>query len=222
MSITAPHEPEASGQEASTPPLGLLLEGSSGQLPSGSTIGRFVGNLYRRLQALWTRRVVEGMLLKRQAEKFYLIMGGHIYFQTLSAAVEFDLFSILSKHKRLTRSEIARILDIDEKPARILLLGCTSLGLLRKSGSTYSNSRLAEQLLIKDAPASIIPVIRWQNHINYRPMQSFFEAIKSNTNLGLNVYDGEEDTLYGRLTHDPRLELIFQDAMQGISVQANK
>lgn len=217
MSITALPEPETSA-----PPQDFLLEGSDGQMPGGSRIGRFVGKLGRRLQALWVSRVVEGVLLKRQFEKFYLIMGGHIYFQTLSAAVEFDLFGILSKHKRLTRSEIARILDIDEKPARILLLGCTSLGLLRKSGATYSNSRLAERLLVRDAPANIISVIRWQNHINYRPMQRFFEAIKSNTNLGLDEFEGKEDTLYGRLTHDPTLERIFQDAMQSISVQANK
>ncbi len=156
-----------------------------------------------------------------QWQSLYRIMGGHIYFQTLSAAVRLDLFGVLKEHGPLTRSEIANCLDIAEKPARILLLGCTALNLLKKSGDRYENTDLANALLVRSVPGNIVSIIEWQHFINYRPMFYFYEALKSNRNVGLQVFDGEESTLYERLTHHPELEEIFQNAMEAISVQAN-
>ena len=184
---------------------------------TGLSIIKRIGGLIT-LNAL---RFFEGCLLKRQIEKLYLVMGGHIFFETLSAAVEFDLFTQLSKHPGMTRSQIASALGAEEKPIRILLLGCVSLGLIHKKGNAYYNSRLANRLLVSDNPKNIIAVIRWQHHINYKPMHAFYDAIKANTNVGLKEFSGDEPFLYGRLTHHPDLELIFQQAMQGISVQAN-
>jgi SAM-dependent methyltransferase len=178
--------------------------------------GRVLTNAWNRWCSLWTTHVVEGLLLRRQIEKFYLIMSGHIYFETLSAAVEFDLFGLLSKHRRLSCTEIANHLGIAEKPARILLLGCTALGLLRKRGAMYSNSRI-----VPGSPGNVVSIVQWQHHINYRPMHCFYDAIKANRNVGLDELAGNEGTLYERLAHNPRLEAIFQQAMEGISVQAN-
>ncbi len=187
-----------------------------------SKILRLVGGLFRQAQLVFTTQLVERIILKRQKERLFLVLGGHIFFQTLSAAVQLDLFSWLHKQKRRSRSQIMEHFQIDEKPARILLLGCTALGLLRKTGDEYSNSWLADKLFVKDAPGNLIPVVLWQHHINYRSMWSFFDAIESNTNMGLAEFLGEERTLYGRLAHDRRLEKIFQDAMETISVQANQ
>ncbi|HUT92113.1 MAG TPA: methyltransferase [Thermoguttaceae bacterium] len=177
---------------------------------------------WRRVQLFFRTRVVEGVLMRRQAERFYLILGGHINFQTLSAAVRLDLFGLLKKHRGLTCAEIARHLSVEEKPARILLLGCTALGLLRKSGTRYYNRRLAQRLLVRDAPENVVAIVEWQHHINYRAMHSFYDAIKANRNVGLDEFDGNENTLYERLAHDPKREQIFQDAMEAISVQANR
>lgn len=154
-------------------------------------------------------------------DKLYRIMGGAIFFQTLSAAVQFDLFGLLKKQGKLTLAEIARHLKIEEQPARILLLGCTTLELLHRSGATYSNSEMAERLLVRDEPDSLVPIIEWQHFINYRAMYWFHDSIKSNRNLGLNAFEGDEGTLYERLAHEPKLEKIFQDAMEAISVHAN-
>ena len=163
----------------------------------------------------------EQAALRESWERLYLVLGGHIYFQTLSAAIRLDLFTLLSKHGSLTRSQIAAKLGIQEKPARILLLGCTSLGLLRKTGDKYANSPAAQELLVRDNPGNIIAVIEWQHFINYRAMHHFHDAIRANRNVGLSEFAGNENTLYGRLTHHPELERIFQNAMQAISVQAN-
>ena len=154
-------------------------------------------------------------------DRLYLVLGGHIFFQTLSAAVQLDLFTLLSRRPRLGRSQIASLLGIKEKPARILLLGCTALGLLRKIGPTYSNSRMAEKYLVRDRPGNLVPIVKWQHLINYKAMYAFHDAIQANRNVGLDAFEGTEPTLYERLAHRPEAEKVFQNAMETISLQAN-
>src|SRR5215475_11766860 len=108
------------------------------------------------LERLWDRYVtlpvtrwVEGVLLRRQFERLYLVFGGHIFFQTLRTAVQLDLFSLLAKKGPMSREQIASRLGIHDQPARIVILGLTVVGLLRKRGKLYSNSRLAEVLLVE-------------------------------------------------------------------------
>ena len=179
------------------------------------------GHPLRRISNWIQLHLIEHGLLRRQFERIYLILGGHIFFQTLSSAIELDLFSLLETRQQLTLEEIATALKCDEQPIRILLLGCTSLRLLRKRGRYYSNTMLSSRLFVRSAPQNIIDVVRWQHHINYRAMAHFEEAIRANSNVGLREFSGNERTLYERLAHDERLEQIFQDAMQSISVQAN-
>ncbi|MGI8431553.1 MAG: methyltransferase [Chthoniobacterales bacterium] len=170
----------------------------------------------------WIQRyLIERVLLGRANRQMALIVGGHIFFQTLSAALELDLFSLLHQHKRMTRAKIAQALSCAEQPIRILLLGCTTLGLLRKRGRSYSNTMLSRLLLVRSSPKNIIDIVRWQHHINYRAMFHFADAIRANSNVGLEEFSGTESTLYERLAHDEPREQIFQDAMESISVQAN-
>jgi precorrin-6B methylase 2 len=182
---------------------------------------KLAGHPLRWMSNWIQRHLIEHLLLRRSNERMYLILGGHIFFQTLSAAVELDLFSLLHKHKRMTREQIARALSCAEQPIRILLLGCTTLGLLRKRGPSYCNTFLSRRLFVRSAPKNIVDVVRWQHHINYRAMFHFAEAIRANSNVGLQEFAGAEATLYERLARDERLERIFQDAMESISVQAN-
>ena len=182
-------------------------------------MGRIV---LRKSISSWVMRMVERLFLRRMFFQTYLVMGGHIYFQTLSAAVQFDLFTLLARKGRLSRSQIASDLGLEEKPARIVLLGCTSLGLLKKHrDGTYSNTFLSRRLLNGERRDNILPIIKWQHFINYRAMFHFAEALKSNANVGLREITGQGQTLYERLSSHPDLERIFQDAMQSISVQAN-
>jgi cyclopropane fatty-acyl-phospholipid synthase-like methyltransferase len=168
-----------------------------------------------------TKPFTEDASLQQAWDRLFLVLGGHIYFQTLSAAVRLDLFTLLAQRGELTRAEIAAALGVQEKPIRILLLGCSALGLLRKSGDRYSNGALAGQLLVRNAPGNITAVVEWQHFINYKAMYHFHDAIRENKNVGLKEFDGDEKTLYERLVHHPDLETIFQNAMQAISVQAN-
>jgi precorrin-6B methylase 2 len=165
--------------------------------------------------------LVEDLLFQEDMERFWLILGGHIFFQTLRAAVKLDLFSLLSREGGLTRPEIAKRLGIQEKPARILLLGCAALKLVRKEGPRYINSPIAEILLTRHSPKNCTSFIELEHHVIYKAMHNFHDAIKANENVGLREFKGAEPTLYQRLVHYPDLEKIFQDAMEEISVQAN-
>lgn len=160
---------------------------------------------------------------QKELDNFLMIFGGHILFQTLYAAVEFDLFTKLSEHKRLSLSEICELLDIHKQPARILLLGLVSTGLLKKSEEGfYSNSPTAEMGLTRHSPKNLISYVKLQHHVMYKGMFHFFDSLKAYRNIGLQEFDGIEPTLYQRLGHDPKVKQIFQDAMHELSVNANK
>lgn len=160
---------------------------------------------------------------QKDIDNFLKIFGGHILFQTLYAAVEFDLFTKLSEHKKLDISRITKLLNIEKQPARILLLGLVSSGILQKDAeSFYSNTPAAEILLTTHSPGNVISYVRLQYHVMYKGMFHFVEALKTYKNVGLQEFPGNEPTLYQRLGHTPEIKQIFQDAMHELSVHANQ
>jgi len=189
---------------------------SNGSEPQGA-----FGRLWDRYVELPVTRFVEGVLLRRQAERLYLVFGGHIFFQTLRTAVQLGLFSLLAKEGPLTRQEIATRLGIAEQPARIVVLGLTVTGMLRKRGNRYSNSYLARILLDQDSPRKITAYVELQHRAMYKGLFWMLDAVREYRNVGLKEFGGDEPTLYQRLAHDPEVEQIFQEAMQELSVQAN-
>ncbi|BBY43572.1 methyltransferase [Mycolicibacterium celeriflavum] len=142
---------------------------------------------------------------------------GMYYFQFLASAVELDLFTLLSRSPGLTRDEVAEHLKLENQPARILLLGCSAVGLLRKEGDRYFNTSGAERFFSKAHPANMVPAVRMANHIQYRPMARFAEALKANTNVGLQEIPGSASNLYMRLAENPPLEKIFHEMMSLVS-----
>lgn len=190
---------------------------------SSNSIGRQspVQRMWDRYVTLPCTRFVEGIILRRQVERLYLVFGGHIFFQTLRTAVQLDLFTLLAKEGPLTRQEIAARLHIDEQPARIVVLGLVVTGLLRKRGTRYSNSHLAGILFVKDSPRKITAYVELQHRAMYKGLYWMLESVREYRNVGIREFPGDEPTLYQRLAHDPEVERIFQDAMQELSVQAN-
>jgi SAM-dependent methyltransferase len=174
-----------------------------------------------RFVSLPLRRFVEGILQRRQLERLYLVFGGHIFFQTLRTAVQLDLFTLLAQMGPLTRDEIAVRLRIAAQPTRIVVLGLTVTGLLRKRGDRYSNSHLAKILFVKDSPRKITSYVELQHRAMYKGLYWMLDAVREYKNIGIKEFAGTEATLYQRLAHDPELERIFQEAMQELSVQAN-
>ena len=71
------------------------------------------------------------------------IATGHYKAKVLFVATNLGIFTILSK-KPKTLEKLAKQLNIDERPARMLLNACVAINLLKKRGNLYSNTRTAE------------------------------------------------------------------------------
>ncbi|WP_167546891.1 methyltransferase [Stieleria maiorica] len=155
-------------------------------------------------------------------DRLMLIGQGHAAFQLLWAGAELDLFSKLSKTPGLTVDQIASELDLKAQPARILLVGLTALGLLKKQGDGYSNADVSEEHLVRDKEDNILGVLGWQNHICYPGLADFLPSLKEGKNVGLRHFPGDGNTLYQRLQNHPEIEKVFQDAMSSLSRQANR
>jgi hypothetical protein len=178
-------------------------------------------NLTDRIR-LWLTIAGE-TLLRRRIDRFRLVLGGHIYFQTLSAAVQLDLFSLLDENGPMTEQQLCSKLGIAEQPCRILLLGLASIELIqRDNAGIYRNTYVATKYFARSSNRNLINIVKWQHFINYKAMYHFHDALLSGKNVGLKEFPGEEPYLYGRLAHQPPLEKIFQDAMEEISRQASE
>ena len=169
------------------------------------------------------RNIIEQIVLKFlkfRRERFWNVLGGHIYFQTLVTGVEIGLFELLHKEKSLTQQEIAEKLSIQIKPIKIILLGLVATKLLEKKRDHYSLSCISRRCFVANSPHNILSILKWQKYINYRAMFHLTESVRENRNVGLKEFNGNENTLYERLEHHPDLNKIFQDAMQDISKQS--
>jgi len=155
-------------------------------------------------------------------ERLILIAGGHSAFQLLWAGVDLGLFDLLSNEPDIDLDQLAGRLRLARYPARVLLVGLTALGLVRKDGDRYRNAGLTEQMLVRHKPGSVAPILGWQAHIVYPGLLEFVASLKQGRNLGLERFPGGGTTLYERLRSHPGLERIFQDAMAALSMQANR
>lgn len=154
-------------------------------------------------------------------DSFFLIFAGHSAFQLLWAGVELGLYDLLSKNPESAFDDISHALHLEPQPTRVLLTGLTALRVIKKNNEKYTNAILIEQMLVSEKPNSFAPVLGWQRYIVYEGLIDFVESLKKNSNVGLNRFPGQGNTLYERLASDPFRERVFQDAMSALSHQAN-
>ena len=195
---------------------GKMRHALTNQSRSRRTTMKFIDRL-----RLWATLAGE-VLFRRRIDRFRLVLGGHIYFQTLSAAVQLDVFSVLDERGPQTPAQLQSLLQLQEQPCRILMLGLCAIELIGQRNGRYVNSRVATKYFSRRSKRNLINIVKWQHFINYKAMFHFADALRSGTNLGLQEFAGNEPYLYGRLTHQPPLEKIFQDAMEEISRQASE
>lgn len=176
---------------------------------------------YKKLRLLIEKLFVS----EAEKKQFLIIFGGHIFFQTVYAALKLDVFTLLADHKKMTLEEIASALNIEHKPARILMMGLVTIDIVKKKGQYYYNSRIASARLNRKSPRNLIRYFDMQHHIYYRGIPHYYESIKQNKNVGVEAFggaDGRGNTLYERLAYEEDVQQIFQDAMHEISVTANE
>jgi ubiquinone/menaquinone biosynthesis C-methylase UbiE len=155
-------------------------------------------------------------------DQFMLLVQGHAAFQMLWAGVQFKIFDTLNPHG-LSRNELEEKLGLNDNPVKILIDGLLTLNLLKidDENKKIKNSKIADKYLIEKSETSIIDALGWQNFIAYPAGIDFEESLSRDQNIGLRHFPGKGETLYQRLTFQPQLEKVFQDAMQSLSNAAN-
>lgn len=142
------------------------------------------------------------------------IVFGYAMFQTLFAACELDLFAKLSRRPGMTADELAQALDLPAHSTRLLLLTCSSMELVVKSGDRYYNSYVSEKILIPGKPKCAIPFVRSGQFLQYKGFYHLLPALKQETNVGLKEY--REGHLYDRKSANPELEVVLYEVMAAI------
>lgn len=85
-----------------------------------------------------------------QLQEFRRLSGGFRASRVLLTANNYAVFEHLKTPG--TAAAIAKKIKTDPRATEILLDAVTALGLLRKSGSRYSNTPLAKTFLVKESP----------------------------------------------------------------------
>ncbi|MGW1788291.1 methyltransferase [Streptomyces tubercidicus] len=137
----------------------------------------------------------------------------HYQFQYLTAAFQFGLFDILEKTPGITLEELSVRVGLARRPTRILLLGCTTMGLVWKEGDGYHNAPYIQPVsVLSDQPSATYL------HCLYRAAGWFCESLNEDTHAGLRrELPGTAPGLYGRLGEHPELESTFQTLMGAVS-----
>jgi len=178
------------------------------------------------MQLFLIRYLFEPFIVGPYQRRMLPVLFGPIYFQALSSAVRFGLFTKLAERRRMTRSDIAAALGIGDKEARVLIDVLVTLGLVKRSRAggepTYRNPWPSTLYFSDKSQYRINAIVQWYNHIVYKPMYHFYDALRAGQNVGLQEISGYGDTIYQRLTDHRDLEKIFQDAMEQISFLANR
>ena len=175
--------------------------------------------LWRARLLRWLLRIPPFSLIE---EKGYLLAGAPVFFATLRTACQLNLFGLVKSRPGLTLPEIAAALGIQEYPARVLLLTCAALRLVAKRGDRYYGRFVPGILFDPASPHSIVPLIEWVHHITYLSMFHYEAAVKEARPAGLEVFEGTEDNLYGRLARQPKLEECFHTTMNLRSRVSNR
>jgi L-tyrosine C(3)-methyltransferase len=160
--------------------------------------------------------------LPESAASLVPALFGHAAFQHLNAACQLGLHQVLHESPGLTASQIAKRLDLQDRPARILLIGTTSLNLTTLAGDRYHNSAAIEDLFADGAWKIFCDLVEFEASIAYLSHSNYVESLKNDTNAGLQWFPGTEPDLYRRLEHSPRLLELFYRCMNSWSRVANK
>ena len=134
-------------------------------------------------------------------------------FKTLAAAHELDLFTRFSGTPGTTAQELAQALNIDPRPAEMLLTGCAALGVLQKQDGRYCNTPLAETFLVRGKPYYFGGFVAMLDKRLYRGWDKLIEALRTNRPTTWNP-DQQKSLFEGE---DPAMLATFWEAMHSLS-----
>jgi predicted O-methyltransferase YrrM len=158
-----------------------------------------------------------GQVTLKEADYLRLLAFGGTAFELLHAGLEFGIFDRLEAAGGMDAAAVAAAIGVGEQPARVLLLGLSSLRLLEKRDGKYVNSEMARRRLRRDGERFLGPFVTMQADIVNATLGDFGESIRRGSNVGLRHISGEGGTLYERLTEHPELQDVFYANMGDVS-----
>lgn len=145
-------------------------------------------------------------------EQLNTYIQGYAAFQFLTSGVELGVFDLLAETPEIDAQEIAKALQLEAQPLRILLTGLVALKLVHRNNDRYVNDPMIDPALLS-GPRSMSPVLRWIKQGINRGLTDMTAAIRENRNVGVERFSGDGNTIYQRLEHEPELEKIFHDCL---------
>lgn len=127
-----------------------------------------------------------------------VLVRGFAFFQALVSACQLGLFEYLSASPHRTKEEIATRLKLPSHSVNVLLLTCTSLGLLKvnPNKNTYSNAWMTNKKFVSSSPGNHLATIEAFHSIMYQPFFHLTDSLRKGTNMGLSSLPGPGETLY--------------------------
>lgn len=134
-------------------------------------------------------------------------------FKTLATAVDMDLFTRLATSP-MSAQETAQWVNIEERPAEMLLTGCAGLGLLDKDkDGQYRSSPLAETFLARSARYYFGGFVTMLNQRLYSGWDKLPDALRTNRPTTWDP-DKQKSLFEGA---DPAMMGTFWQAMHSLS-----
>jgi ubiquinone/menaquinone biosynthesis C-methylase UbiE len=114
-----------------------------------------------------------------EAEGLMRLTTGLWASQTLAAAEQLGLCTFLSERHGATVADVAAGLGLKERPAEILLTACAALGLLRRDGSRFVNTPMAESYLVRGGQYYLGDYVRMLTEYVYPGWMRVTDAIRA-------------------------------------------
>ncbi|MGD1221972.1 methyltransferase [Streptomyces krungchingensis] len=134
-------------------------------------------------------------------------------FKVLAAAVDLDLFSVLSRLGTADAKHLTAELGLHPRPARMLLACCTALGLLVREDGEYRNAPIAEAFLVASRPHYFGGFVQYSDRHGYPGWGRLQEALHTNRPTTWDP-DRQESAF---VTTDPEILASFWEAMFTLS-----
>ncbi len=156
-------------------------------------------------------------------ERLMLLLHGSAAFQYVNAGIKLKIFCYYLDHERATFAELRSSSELSGDALECLLFGLTSLKLLRRNNrGEYLLSKGMVALVKSDFWQVFESMVEFQSEIAYMGQGKFVEALRKNSNVGLEYIAGSGSTLYEKFQSNDRIKSVFYRYMELYSKYAAK
>jgi len=138
-----------------------------------------------------------------------ILTQGYQHFRVLATALEFRLFTLLPANGA-TIPEIARLVELKERPTRILAKAVAALGLIEKRGNRFRNTRLASTYLVEGRPQFYGDFIRMMDRRLYHAYERLGWALREDKPVTADPAVGD---VFRTMSRDPEVTRLFTMGM---------